>query len=151
MDFAYDVIARKRDGGELDEAAIAAFISGVVSGVVPDYQASALMMAMAIRGLSDAETIALARAMVESGKTLDLRLLRRPVLDKHSSGGVGDKITLVLAPLVAACGGVFGKMSGRGLGHTGGTLDKLESIPGFRVRLPQGSSCVSWSALGWAS
>ena len=88
--------------------------------------------------------------MVDSGKTLDLSVLRRPVLDKHSSGGVGDKVTLVLAPLVAACGGVFGKMSGRGLGHTGGTLDKLESIPGFRVQLPQGEFLRQLERIGVA-
>jgi pyrimidine-nucleoside phosphorylase len=103
-----------------------------------------------LRGLSDAETLALAQAMVESGKTLDLGVLRRSVLDKHSSGGVGDKVTLVLAPLVAACGAVFGKMSGRGLGHTGGTLDKLESIPGFRVQLPQGDFLRQLERIGVA-
>ena len=88
--------------------------------------------------------------MVESGKMLDLSVLRRPVLDKHSSGGVGDKVTLVLAPLVAACGAIFGKMSGRGLGHTGGTLDKLESIPGFRVQLPQGEFVRQLERIGVA-
>jgi len=138
VDFVNDVIAWKRDGRELDAGRLRAFVDGVVGGSVPSYQASALLMAMVLHGLSDAETVELARAMVESGKTLDLRVVRRPVLDKHSSGGVGDKVTLVLAPLVAACGAVFGKMSGRGLGHTGGTVDKLESIPGFRVQLPQG-------------
>jgi pyrimidine-nucleoside phosphorylase len=107
-------------------------------------------MAMMLRGLGDDETLLLARAMVDSGKTLDLRVLRRPVLDKHSSGGVGDKVTLVLAPLVAACGAVFGKMSGRGLGHTGGTLDKLESIPGFRVQLPQGEFLRQLERIGVA-
>ena len=107
-------------------------------------------MAMVLRGLSDDETLWLARAMVDSGKTLDLGVLRRPVLDKHSSGGVGDKVTLVLAPLVAACGAIFGKMSGRGLGHTGGTLDKLESIPGFRVQLPQGDFLRQLERIGVA-
>ncbi len=150
MEFAHDVIAWKRDGGELDEARMRAFVDGVVSGAVPSYQASALLMAMVLRGLSDGETVSLARAMVDSGKTLDLSVLRRPVLDKHSSGGVGDKVTLVLAPLVAACGAVFGKMSGRGLGHTGGTLDKLESIPGFRVRLPQGDLLRQLERIGVA-
>ena len=145
MDFVHDVIAWKRDGRELDELRVRAFVEGVVSGSVPSYQASALLMAMVLRGLSDDETLWMARAMIDSGKSLDLSVLRRPVLDKHSSGGVGDKVTLVLAPLVAACGAIFGKMSGRGLGHTGGTLDKLESIPGFRVQLPQGTSCVSSS------
>lgn len=150
MEFVHDVIAWKRDGGELDEARVRAFVEGVVSGAVPSYQASALLMAMVLRGLSDDETVSLARAMVDSGKTLDLGVLRRPVLDKHSSGGVGDKVTLVLAPLVAACGAVFGKMSGRGLGHTGGTLDKLESIPGFRVQLPQGDFIRQLERIGVA-
>jgi pyrimidine-nucleoside phosphorylase len=150
MDFVSDVIAWKRDGNELDEARMRAFIEGSVSGAVPSYQASALLMAMVLRGLSDTETLQLAQALVESGKTLDLSVLRRPVLDKHSSGGVGDKVTLVLAPLVAACGAVFGKMSGRGLGHTGGTLDKLESIPGFRVQLPQGEFLRQLERIGVA-
>jgi pyrimidine-nucleoside phosphorylase/thymidine phosphorylase len=150
VDFVHDVIAWKRDGNELDETRVRAFVQGVVSGAVPSYQASALLMAMVLRGLSDAETLALAQAMVESGKTLDLGVLRRPVLDKHSSGGVGDKVTLVLAPLVASCGAVFGKMSGRGLGHTGGTLDKLESIPGFRVQLPQGDFLRQLERIGVA-
>ena len=138
FDVVNDIIARKRDGGELDEARLRAFVSGVVTGSMPAYQASALLMAIVLRGFSPAETLGLARAMVDSGKTLDLSVLGRPVLDKHSSGGVGDKVTLVLAPLVASCGALFGKMSGRGLGHTGGTLDKLESIPGFKVQLSQG-------------
>ncbi|NLE22648.1 MAG: thymidine phosphorylase [Actinobacteria bacterium] len=150
VDFAHDVIAWKRDGNELDEPRMHAFVQGVVSGAVPSYQASALLMAMVLRGLSDGETLLLARALVDSGKTLDLRVLRRPVLDKHSSGGVGDKVTLVLAPLVAACGAVVGKMSGRGLGHTGGTLDKLESIPGFRVKLPQGDFLRQLERIGVA-
>jgi pyrimidine-nucleoside phosphorylase len=150
VDFVHDVITRKRDGHELDETRITAFVDGVVSGAVPSYQASALLMAMVLRGLSDDETLALARAMVDSGKTLDLAVLRRPVLDKHSSGGVGDKVTLVLAPLVASCGAIFGKMSGRGLGHTGGTLDKLESIPGFRVQLPQGDFLRQLERIGVA-
>ncbi len=150
MDFVHDVIAWKRDGNELDEERLRAFVAGVVSGAVPSYQASALLMAMVLRGLSDDETLHLARAMVDSGKMLDLSALRRPVLDKHSSGGVGDKVTLVLAPLVAACGAVFGKMSGRGLGHTGGTLDKLESIPGFRIQLPQGDFLRQLERIGVA-
>jgi len=150
VDFVNDVIAWKRDGRELDAGRLRAFVDGVVGGSVPSYQASALLMAMVLHGLSDAETVELARAMVESGKTLDLRVVRRPVLDKHSSGGVGDKVTLVLAPLVAACGAVFGKMSGRGLGHTGGTVDKLESIPGFRVQLPQGEFVRQLERIGVA-
>jgi pyrimidine-nucleoside phosphorylase len=138
VDVVTDIIAWKRDGRELDAERMDCFVQGVVKGTIPAYQASALLMAIVLRGLSDGETLALAQAMVASGKTLDLGVVGRPVLDKHSSGGVGDKVTIVLAPLVAACGGVFGKMSGRGLGHTGGTLDKLESIMGFKVQLSQG-------------
>jgi len=150
LDVVNDIIAWKRDGRELDAARIEAFVGGVVDGHVPSYQASALLMAMVLRGLSDAETVSLARAMVASGKTLDLSAVRRPVVDKHSSGGVGDKVTLLLAPLVASCGAVFGKMSGRGLGHTGGTLDKLESIPGFKVQLPQGEFLRQLERIGVA-
>ncbi len=150
MDVVNDIIAWKRDGHELDEGRLQAFVTGVVDGSVPAYQASALLMAIVLRGFSPIETVALARAMVDSGKTLDLSALGRPVLDKHSSGGVGDKVTLVLAPLIAACGAVFGKMSGRGLGHTGGTLDKLESIPGFRVQLSQGDFLRQLERIGVA-
>jgi pyrimidine-nucleoside phosphorylase len=150
LDVVNDIIARKRDGGELDEARLRAFVIGVVDGSIPAYQASALLMAIVLRGFSPSETLGLARAMVDSGKTLDLSVLGRPVLDKHSSGGVGDKVTLVLAPLVASCGALFGKMSGRGLGHTGGTLDKLESIPGFRVRLSQGDFVRQLERIGVA-
>lgn len=150
MDVVTDIIARKRDGGALDAERLDYFVQGVVRGSIPAYQASALLMAIVLRGLDDDETVALARAMVESGKTLDLGVVRRPVLDKHSSGGVGDKVTLVLGPLVAACGGVFGKMSGRGLGHTGGTLDKLESIPGFKVQLSQGEFVRQLERIGLA-
>ena len=150
MDVVNDIIAWKRDGNELDAGRISFFVNGVVDGSIAAYQASALLMAMVLRGLSDAESLALARAMVASGKTLDLSVIGRPVLDKHSSGGVGDKVTLVLAPLVAACGGVFGKMSGRGLGHTGGTLDKLESIPGFKVQLSQGDFLRQLERIGVA-
>jgi pyrimidine-nucleoside phosphorylase len=150
VDVVNDILARKRDGHELDEDRLRAFVAGVVDGSVPLYQTSALLMAIVLRGLSDRETLSLARAMVGTGKVLDLSGLGRPVLDKHSSGGVGDKVTLVLAPLVAACGAVFGKMSGRGLGHTGGTLDKLESIPGFRVQLSQGDFLRQLERIGVA-
>jgi pyrimidine-nucleoside phosphorylase len=127
-----ELIQRKRDGGELSADEIAE----LVLGDVPDYQLSAFLMAVYFRGLSEAETFALTDAMVRSGKTIDLAgALGRRVVDKHSTGGVGDKTTLAVGPIVAACGVPFGKMSGRGLGHTGGTLDKLESIPGFRVEL----------------
>ena len=150
MDIVNDIIAWKRDGRELDEERMSAFVGGVVDGSVASYQASALLMAIVLRGLNADETVCMARALVASGKTLDLSLIRRPVLDKHSSGGVGDKVTLVLAPLVAACGAVFGKMSGRGLGHTGGTLDKLESIPGFTAELTNGQIRQQLSDIGAA-
>jgi pyrimidine-nucleoside phosphorylase len=131
-----ELIERKRDGGELAPEEIAELVLGHASGDVPDYQLAAFCMAVFFRGLTAGETLALTDAFVRSGSTLDLRAeLGRSVVDKHSTGGVGDKTSLVVGPLVAACGVPFGKMSGRGLGHTGGTLDKLESIPGFRVEL----------------
>ena len=133
---AAELIERKRNGEELSAAEVRAFIAGYVRGDVPDYQAAAFLMAVWFRGLTPAETFALTAAMVASGETVDLAArLGRRVVDKHSTGGVGDKITMAVGPVVAACGVPFGKMSGRGLGHTGGTLDKLESIPGFRVEL----------------
>ena len=131
-----ELIERKRDGGELADDELAELVLGYARGDVPDYQMAAFCMAVTFCGLSGAETLALTDAFVRSGSTLDLRsALGRSVVDKHSTGGVGDKTSLVVAPIVAACGVPFGKMSGRGLGHTGGTLDKLESIPGFRVEL----------------
>jgi pyrimidine-nucleoside phosphorylase len=133
---AVELIERKRNGEELSAAEVREFIATYVRGDVPDYQAAAFLMAVWFRGLSPAETYAMTDAMVESGETVDLAArLGRRVVDKHSTGGVGDKITIAVGPVVAACGVPFGKMSGRGLGHTGGTLDKLESIPGFRVEL----------------
>jgi pyrimidine-nucleoside phosphorylase len=133
---AADVIERKKRGEELGAAELGEFIAAYVRDDVPDYQAAAFLMAVWFRGLTAAETFALTEAMVASGETLDLTArLGRRVVDKHSTGGVGDKVTLAVGPVVAACGVPFGKMSGRGLGHTGGTLDKLESIPGFRVEL----------------
>jgi pyrimidine-nucleoside phosphorylase len=131
-----ELIQRKRDGEELDGEQIAELVLGYSRGEVPDYQLAAFCMAVYFQGLSSAETFALTDAMVRSGETIDLGAeLGRRVVDKHSTGGVGDKTTLAVGPIVAACGVPFGKMSGRGLGHTGGTLDKLESIPGFRVEL----------------
>jgi pyrimidine-nucleoside phosphorylase len=133
---AVDLIQRKRDGGELAPAEVRELVLGYTRGDVPDYQMAAFTMAVYFRGLNSQETVALTEAMIASGERLDLRAaLGRTVVDKHSTGGVGDKTSLAVAPIVAACGVPLGKMSGRGLGHTGGTLDKLESIPGFRIEL----------------
>jgi len=133
---AAELIERKRNGVEIPGAELREFVAAYARDELPDYQTAALLMAIWFRGLSSAETFALTEAMVASGETVELAArLGRRVVDKHSTGGVGDKTTLALGPVVAACGAPFGKMSGRGLGHTGGTLDKLESIPGFRVEL----------------
>ena len=132
-----ELIRRKRDGGELAAAEIEELVAGITDGTVTDAQVGALAMAIVWRGMSGAERVALTGAMMRSGEVLDgtadRRDLDRPVLDKHSTGGVGDKVSLLLAPIVAACGGAVPMISGRGLGHTGGTLDKLESIPGYDV------------------
>ena len=131
-----DVIERKRNGDELPADEIRELVLGYGRGEIPDYQLAAFCMAVWFRGLSAAETLAMTEAIIESGETIDLAgAIGRKVVDKHSTGGVGDKTSIAVAPIVAACGVPFGKMSGRGLGHTGGTLDKLESIPGFRVEL----------------
>ncbi len=132
---AIDVIEKKRDGYELTTEEIEFFIQGYTRGDIPDYQTAAWLMAVYLRGMSDRETRDLTLAMARSGEMLDLSDVAPVVADKHSSGGVGDKVTLVIAPVVAACGVPVGKMTGHGLGFTGGTVDKLESIPGFRTDL----------------
>ena len=129
------VIERKRDGDTLDEGTLVAFLEGYLEGRVEEYQMSAFLMAVLFRGLSPSELTVLVRAMLESGEVLDLTELDGPRIDKHSTGGVGDKVSLVLAPLAAELGIYVPMMAGRGLGHTGGTLDKIESIPGFRTYL----------------
>jgi thymidine phosphorylase len=136
---AQEIIRVKRDGGELSAAMLGDFVQGLVDGRWSDSQAAALAMAILLRGMDRAETVALTEAMTRSGEVLDWSAahLPGPVLDKHSTGGVGDKVSLLLAPIVAACGGVVPMISGRGLGHTGGTLDKLEALPGYTVDQPQ--------------
>jgi pyrimidine-nucleoside phosphorylase len=132
---AVDLIRKKRNGGKFNRNETEYLVSAYTAGDIPDYQFSALLMAMFLRGMDTVETSQLTRAMLNSGKKLDLSGIRRPKVDKHSTGGVGDKVSLVLAPLVACCGVCVPMISGRSLGHTGGTLDKLESIPGFRTGL----------------
>ena len=147
---AVDLIRIKRDGGPLDRAALDWFVAGVTDGSLPDYQASALLMAIVLRGMTAEETAGLTDAMVRSGVRVDYPGLPRVAVDKHSTGGVGDKTSIILAPLAAACGAYVPMMSGRGLGHTGGTLDKLESIPGFRTSLPLDELRRAVSAIGCA-
>jgi pyrimidine-nucleoside phosphorylase len=147
---AVDLIRKKRDGGALDRAEIDFFIQGVTGGSVADYQASALLMAILLRGMSPDETAALTDAMVRSGVRMTYPEIDGVPVDKHSTGGVGDKTSLILAPLVAACGGYVPMMSGRGLGHTGGTLDKLESIPGLRTGLSLDQLRVALRTVGCA-
>jgi pyrimidine-nucleoside phosphorylase len=147
---AVDLIRQKRDGGALDRSAIDAFVTGVTDGTLPDYQASALLMAIFLRGMTPEETAALTDAMVRSGVRVTYPGLPGTPVDKHSTGGVGDKTSLVLAPLAAACGAYVPMMSGRGLGHTGGTLDKLEAIPGFRTSLALAELASAVAATGCA-
>jgi pyrimidine-nucleoside phosphorylase len=147
---AVDVIRQKRDGAALSSDAIEAFVVGATDGTWPDYQLSALLMAIVLRGMSVEEAATLTAAMVRSGQRVDLTEFGVTAVDKHSTGGVGDKLSLVLAPLAAACGALVPMMSGRGLGHTGGTLDKLESIPGFRTRLTLDETREALRATGCA-
>jgi pyrimidine-nucleoside phosphorylase len=130
-----DIIEKKRDRNALTDSEIAFFVKGVSDGAIPSYQISALLMACYLNGMNDAETASLTYHMAHTGGNIDLSFAGGAVVDKHSSGGVGDKTTLVVAPIAAACGLKIAKMSGRGLGFSGGTIDKLESIPGFRVSL----------------
>ena len=134
---AVDLIRKKRDGGELSSAEIDSFVIAATHGIWPEYQLSAMLMAILLKGMSRTETAHLTRAMCNSGKRYDWSDIPGPKVDKHSTGGVGDKTSLIVAPLASACGAIVPMMSGRGLGHTGGTLDKLESMPGFRVGLDE--------------
>jgi pyrimidine-nucleoside phosphorylase len=143
-----DLIERKRDGGHISDAEWLAFARDVAAGAVPDYQAAALLMAIFLRGMTAGETAALTDAMIASGRTLQLGHLKARRVDKHSVGGVGDKVSIVLAPLVAACGVAVPMLSGRGLGHTGGTLDKLEAIPGFSTRLSLAQAAAQVERVG---
>ena len=133
----YDIITKKKHGGELAADELSYIIDGYVAGKIPDYQVAALLMAICLRGMTIAETTALTKIMAASGDHVDLSAIAGHKIDKHSTGGVGDKTTIIVSPIVAACGCKAPKMSGRGLGHTGGTIDKLESIPGFRTNLSQ--------------
>jgi len=132
---AYEIISKKRDGGSLSPEELKFFVSGFTKGEIPNYQMASLLMAIFLRGMDEEETYSLTFSMLRSGRTLDLSAIPGKKVDKHSTGGVGDKVSLVLAPAVAAAGAVVPMISGRGLGHTGGTLDKLESIPGFNTQL----------------
>lgn len=145
-----DLIERKRDGGNIAAEEWYTFTRDLAAGALPDYQVAALLMAIYFRGLSDDETLSLMDGMLQSGQTLELGHLSVGRVDKHSTGGVGDKVSLVLAPLVASCGVAVPMMSGRGLGHTGGTLDKLEAIPGFNTQLALASAAAQVERIGCA-
>jgi pyrimidine-nucleoside phosphorylase len=147
---AVDIIMKKRSGEPLSEGEIGFIVDGYVAGEIPEYQISALLMAIFFKGMSPKETAALTSAMLRSGDTMDLSGIPGPFVDKHSTGGVGDKISLPLAPIVAACGARVPMMSGRALGHTGGTLDKLESIPGYRTDLDLAAFRAGLAADGFA-
>jgi len=149
---ASEIIRAKRDGHTLGDAQIHAFVHGLVSGGWSEGQVAALAMAICLRGMGRAETVTLTRAMTDSGQRLDWshQGVDAPVLDKHSTGGVGDKVSLLLAPIVAACGGVVPMVSGRGLGHTGGTLDKLDSLPGYQTTPPRERLLAALQAAGCA-
>ena len=133
----YDIIHKKREGGQLSAQELHFFIQGCTRGEIPDYQTSALLMAIFFQGMSREETADLTLEMARSGDQVDLSPIPGVKVDKHSTGGVGDKTSLILGPIAAACGVKIAKMSGRGLGHTGGTVDKLESIPGLRTDIPR--------------
>ena len=145
-----DVIRKKRDCEELSRAEIDFFVKGVTNGAVADYQISALLMAIYLNGMTEAEQQSLTESMLQSGSILDFSDIAKPKADKHSTGGVGDKTSLLIAPMVAACGVCVPMISGRGLGHTGGTLDKLESIPGYRVNLSSNEFKAALEEVGYA-
>ena len=133
----YEILLKKRNGKELDQQELSYFVRGCVDGSIPDYQISAMLMAIYFQGMTPKETAVFTQEMACSGDMLDWKALHQRTVDKHSTGGVGDKTTLIVVPIVASLGVVVPKMSGRGLGHTGGTIDKLSAIPGFQTQISQ--------------